>query len=149
MVVHAVYAFVQYLFGFNGVSSFINNSAAFGGAISSLYDAVFSFNGTTNFIRNSAGLYGGAHISPLLCLASMEQPTSSETQQAYMVELSPHYMMLCLTYMESATLSTVNLASNHGGAICSVINNTMTYKGIIHISHNKVERRFKLLNGDG
>ena len=85
----------------------------------------------------------------MLCLASMEQPTSSETQQAYMVELSPHYTMLCLTYMESATLSTVNLASNNGGAICSVINNTMTYKGIIHISHNKVERRFKLLNGDG
>ena len=69
---------------FLALMTFINNSAAFGGVISSFYDAVFSFSGISNFINN--------------------------------------------------------LASNRGGAICLVINNTMTYKEILHISYNKVER---------
>ena len=44
---------------FSGTNNFINNSAGFGGKLSTLSSAVISFNGANNFINNSAHYYDG------------------------------------------------------------------------------------------
>ena len=46
---------------FKGISNFINNSADWGGAISTISNSVFSFNGISNFINNSAEWGGAIH----------------------------------------------------------------------------------------
>ena len=44
---------------FNGISNFINNSADYGGAISTSGHTTLSFNGINNFISNSVDGSGG------------------------------------------------------------------------------------------
>ena len=58
----AIFALDNTVLSFNGVSNFINNSAASGGAICAIDGTVLSFNGTSNFINNSAADNNGGAI---------------------------------------------------------------------------------------
>ena len=59
MVVQFQHQAILYFHGFNGISNFINNSADYGGAISTSGHTILSFNGISNFINNSVDGSGG------------------------------------------------------------------------------------------
>ena len=136
------YAFGNTVLSFNGINNFINNSAAYGGAIYiypihfySLLNTVISFNGTTNFINNSAYYSGGAIYTSQYTVLSFSG-TSNFTNN------SAHYggVIYAVQKSELAFNGTNNFISNtaayHGGAIHIDSSCTLTLNGTSYFISN-------------
>ena len=145
----AVYASLSTVVSFNGLSSFISNSADFGGAIYTEISTVL-FNGISNFITNSANTSGGA-------IYAMQKSVLSFIGTSNFINHSAHYNGGAI-YASRNTALTFNRISNftnnsayYGGAICTAEDTVLCFNGTNSFINNsaKYGGTFYTLNPSG